>query len=255
MINLQNNKFVKDAKVSINSSISRGFGIFETIRTFGNKEIPLLKLHIKRLQNSAKQIGLKLKYKPGEIAKMTLKVAKKSPHKIQRIKIYATEQDLIITSQKAGRPKTQATLKSICINRSLPDIKSISYLPSILANRQAEQEGFTDALLIDEKGEVFECAYANIFWFEKDTLCTRKDQILPGITREIILKSTPFKTKFKNIKLEDLKNKECFMTQSVSLITPITKIDSKKLKTSEKTQKVIEAFNQTVDNLNILKSK
>ena len=57
MIVLHNNKFVKDAKVSATGSIGRGYGIFETIRTFNNKELPLLDKHLARFFNSAKKIS------------------------------------------------------------------------------------------------------------------------------------------------------------------------------------------------------
>lgn len=248
MIVLQNNKLVKIAKINALGSISRGYGVFETLRTFENKKLPLLKYHIDRLFNSAKKIDLKIKFNKRDISKMVQKAVSKSKFKFQRIKIIATEQDLIVTTQK-GAMKDKASLKSIEMTRTLPEIKSISYLPSILANKKAKKSGYDDALLINQNKEVLECAYANLFWFEGNTLCTRKDQILPGITRDIVIKTAPFKIQFKKIKLVQLKNKEVFMTQSVSLITPITKIDKYKNKSTEKTQKVVKAFNAYIEKL------
>jgi len=249
MIVLHNNKFTKDAKVSATGSFGRGYGIFETLRTFNNKELPLAKLHIDRLLSSAKKIDLKIKYSKVQILEMLQKVVKKSPHKIQRIKIMATAEDFIIFSIKAKidpRIYNGVSLLSITITRSLPEIKSISYLPSFLAHERAVKKGCFDALLINEKEEVFEGAYANIFWFEEKTICTRKNKILPGITRNLIIKNYPFKLKFKNIKLSALKKKsEIFITQSVNLIVPVTKIDNKKIgtgKPGEKTKGVIENF-------------
>lgn len=250
MIVLHNNKFVKDAKVSATGSIGRGYGIFETIRTFNNKELPLLDKHLARFFNSAKKISLKSKYSKTEISKMVKKVAKKSPHKIQRIKLMATPEDLIIFSVKANIDpkiyKNGVSLQSTTITRSLPEIKSISYLPSFLAHENAVKKGHFDALLINDKEEVFEAAYANIFWFEGSTLCTRKEGVLPGITREIILKNSPFKIKFKTIKLEELKKKsEIFATQSINLIVPVTRIGSKKIgngKVGKRTEELTKNF-------------
>ena len=245
MIVLHNNRFVKDAKVSATGSITRGFGVFETLRTFGDKKLPFLDLHLSRLESSGRKIGLQLRYKKEKIKKMVEKVTIKSPHKFQRIKIIATKEDFIILSTKGPKEKIFASLKSIQMTRSLPSIKSISYLPSLIANKEAEKAGYTDALLIDEKTKVSECAYANIFWFEGNTLCTRNDSILPGIIRQIILKNSPFKIKFKNIKLKDLKKKEVFITQSINLITPVTIIDGTKIPTSQKTQTLIAYLKTT----------
>lgn len=253
MLILINNKFVnrKDAKMPITGSLGRGYGVFETLRTYENKKLPLVKNHIDRLFNSAKKIDLKIKYSKPGILKMLNKVAKKSPHKIQRIKIMALPEGIIILSVKANinsKIYKGVSIKTMQITRSLPEIKTISYLPSFLAHEKAVKHGYFEALLTDEKGEVYEGAYSNIFWFEGNTLCTRKDKILPGIIRQLIIENSPFKIKFKNIKITELKKKkEIFLTQSVHLIVPVTKIDNKKINNGqpgEKTKKLTSSFSQ-----------
>lgn len=248
MIILQNNKFIKKApKESLGPSSKKG--IFETLRTFNQKPV-LIALHLKRLFNSAKKINIKIKYSKKEIVVMLKKIIKKCKYKTQRIKIIATSNNLIITSRKAKIDKkiySGVALQSINLRRKSPEIKSLSYLPSFLAHENAVKKGFFDALLTDDSNEVYEGAYSNIFWFEKDTLCTRKNKVLPGITREIILKNTKFKTKFKTIKLKDLKKqKEIFLTQSVNLVVPVTKIDNTKInqgKVGTNTKIIIKEIN------------
>jgi branched-subunit amino acid aminotransferase/4-amino-4-deoxychorismate lyase len=224
-------------------------GIFETMRTFDKKPL-LVKLHLNRLFKSAKKINLKIAYGKKEIIKMLDEIIKKSPHETQRIKIIATSKDLTITSIEAKIDKKiyeGVSIKSTILQRKTPEIKSLSCLPSILAHENAVKEGFFDALLIDDKNEVYEGAYSNIFWFEKNTLCTRRNKVLPGITRGLILKNTKFKTKFKTIKLKDLKKqKEIFLTQSVNLVVPITKIDDttiNKRTIGKNTKTIIKEFN------------
>lgn len=249
MIILQNNKFTKKALVDANGPFGRGEGIFETLRTHNKKSL-FLELHLDRLFDSARKINLKIKYDKKAITEMLEKVTKKSVHKTQRVKIIATSSDLIITSIEAKIDKkiySGVSVKSINLQRSMPEIKSLSYLPSILAHENAVKEGFFDAMLLDDSNEVYEGAYSNIFWFEGDTLCTRKDKVLPGTTRAVILKNTKFKTKFKIIKLKDLKKqKEIFLTQSVNLVVPITKIDNIKINkgiVGKNTKTIIEEIN------------
>lgn len=247
---LANNRFVKDIKVSALGSIGRGYGVFETLRTVNKKPL-LAKEHLNRLQKSAKAIGLKLPYSQSEILKQLDKVAQKSPHKTQRIKITLIPEALIIHSIEAKiDPKLAQGVKcmSIKCTRSLPEIKSISYLPSYLSHETAVSKGFHDALLLNDKNEVTEAAYANIFWFERNILCTPGSNILPGITRHMVLKLSPFKIKFKTITLKKLlQKKEIFLSSSITGITPITKIDNIKIGTGKpgiNTKNLIHRYDQ-----------
>lgn len=254
ILTLINNKFINksDAKVSIYSdAFQRGYGIFETLRTYGEKKLFYPKKHLKRLSTSAKAINLKIKYPRIEIKKMLEKVVAKSSHKIQRLKIIAIPEAIIITSIPYTpdlKLQKGVKVKSVNCQRSLPEVKSISYLASYLSHEQVAKLGYYDAIILDKSGEVYEGAYSNIFWFENDTLYTRKDEVLKGITREIILKISPFKIAFKNIKLKDLKRKkEIFLSQSTNGILPIIQIDNTKInqgKPGPNTNILINEFNK-----------
>lgn len=247
-----NNKILpaKKATISVMSDgFQRGYGVFETLRTFKNKEILYEKQHIQRFFNGAKKIDLKIKYKKEQIQKMLTKIVKKSPHKIQRLKIIAIPEGVIITSEPLKIDKDLyikgVSCKSIQCLRAIPEVKSISYLPSFLSHQKASKKGYYEAILI-HKGEVYEGAYNNIFWFEKKILCTRKDQVLPGITAQELIKNSPYKVKYKKIKLKELiKKQEIFLTQSTKGILPIVKIDSHKINNGqpgEKTKKLMSIF-------------
>ncbi|MFH1218729.1 MAG: aminotransferase class IV [Candidatus Peregrinibacteria bacterium] len=233
MIILINNKFTttKNAKVSIfTNSFQYGHGVFETLRTYN--KIPFKpKEHISRLANSAKQLNLKLKYSKQQILSQLNKVAKKSPHSSQKIKIIATAEDLIIFSQKLTITKTiykGISLKTVTQKRFFPSAKTLNYLDSYLAHQKAAKQGYYDALLIDENKEVYEGAYSNIFWLEGTTLCTRKDSVLHGITLQTVINNWPHKVKYSNPTLSQLlKKKNIYLTQTTTGVVPITKIDNK----------------------------
>lgn len=236
---LINNKFVKPshAKISVLSeAFMYGYGVFETLRTF-DKKIIKANEHINRLLNSAKKIELKIKYKKSEILKMLLKITEKSPFKNQRIKITAIKEGIIITSKKLTINKSiykGVSVKTVLLKRSMPEIKSISYLESYFAHQQAVKQGYFEAILTDEKDEIYEGSYSNIFWFRGDTLCTRKDHVLAGITAQTVIKNSPFKVKFKKITLKNLlKSHEIFLTQTTTGIVPITKINNQKIGTGK----------------------
>ncbi len=256
---LINNKFVSEKKATISvlsDSFQRGYGVFETLRTYGNKKLFLEKEHIERLFKSARNLDLKIKYSQAEIESMLKKVVEKSTNEIQRLKIIAIKEGLIINSTAFKDEKkllNGVSLMSIECQRSLPEIKSISYLPSVLAHEKATEKGSYDALLIDEEENVYEGGYCNIFWFENDVLCTTKDKILEGITRNAIIKWSPFKVKLKSIKLKSLiERSEIFLTQSTRGILPVIKIDKTKigdLIIGEKTKHLIKILNERTSTL------
>ena len=70
-------------------------------------------------------------------------------------------------------------------------IKSLNYLENVIARREANRTGFDESLFLNERGELSECTSSNIFWVKKYTLYTPSFEcgILPGVTREILIKS------------------------------------------------------------------
>jgi len=249
-VTLINNKFVdkKNAKVPLYSdAFMRGFGVFETLRTHQDKKFFKLDDHLDRLFNSAGKIDLKVKYSKKKIIKMLNKVVKKSNHKTQRIKIIVIKEAVIISSVKTKIDKNIYNgVKTISINRmrEIPEIKSLSYISSFISHEEAVKKGYYEAMLIDDKGEVYEGAYSNLFWFEKNILCTREKDILPGITRKAIIELSPYKIKYKKIKLKELiRKKEIFITQSVKGIIPVKSIDNKIIGNGDVGSKTREMMN------------
>ena len=70
------------------------------------------------------------------------------------------------------------------------DIKSLNLLPNVLARLDAEKKGCTEAILVNEKGEITEGSASSVFavFSRKKKLVTHPlgEDILPGITREIV---------------------------------------------------------------------
>lgn len=250
---LFNNKFLnkKTAKISVLSdSFARGYGVFETLRTFHKKPFQT-KEHLNRLSTSAKKIDLKPKYSKHEILQQLQKVTQKSPHQNQRLRITVVQEGIIITSEKLQihqKIYRGVSCMTTPITRSLPEIKSISYIPSFISHRKAVKKGYYEGILTDKNGKVYEGAYSNLFWFEGDTLCTRKEDVLQGITRQTILEISPFFRKFKKITVKELsKKKEIFLTSSIVGVVPVIKINNKKIGNGEpgpKTKKLMELYNR-----------
>jgi branched-chain amino acid aminotransferase len=85
------------------------------------------------------------------------------------------------------------TVSPHLINTSSPlaGVKSCNYLDPLLAVENAKENGFDEAVRLNERGEVASCCLANIFWSTGDRLFTPGLQTgcLPGTTREFILEN------------------------------------------------------------------
>ncbi len=113
------------------------------------------------------------------------------------------------------------------------DIKSVSLLPNILAKQSAVEANAYEAWMVDGKGRVTEGSSSNAWIVTKDGVLTTRslsNDILGGITRERVLAlaaARQIKVEERSFSVEEAKQaKEAFITSSMNLVTPITKIDT-----------------------------
>lgn len=123
------------------------------------------------------------------------------------------------------------TLQSAFARGNFPQVKSLNYLPSIMALRFARSSGFDEALLLNAQKRVLEGATTNVFAIQGGVLRTPSTRLglLPGITRQAVLEIAPriglhtdeVMGELKDVLLAD----EVFLTGSVKEIVPVITID------------------------------
>jgi branched-chain amino acid aminotransferase len=137
----------------------------------------------------------------------------------------------------------------------LAGLKSTNYLESLLARQKARSSGFDDAILLNDKGLLAEASTSNIFIVSGGILRTpgKESGILPGITRDIILKlasQSGIDTLEQDIELDDpVHADEVFLTNSLIEVMPVTGIDKKPVgngKPGPLTRKMMEAYRSLV---------
>ena len=102
------------------------------------------------------------------------------------------------------------------------------YMICTLSKHEAEQQGYTDSLMLDHEGNVAEATGANIFFKDKDgNLHTPiPDSFLDGITRRAVIeiaKSKNIKIYERKISPEELsKFVGCFLTGTAAEVTPVS---------------------------------
>ena len=237
-----------------------GSFVFEGLRVYEG-EIFKLEEHTDRLYHSAKRMGIKIPYSKDEINKATKKIV--SVQNVQNgyirpfawrgsemmaISAQQTKIHVAIATWEWGsyfdpKIKTEGIKLNITKRRrpapnTIPwDTKASGlYMICTLSKHEAEQQGYTDSLMLDHEGNVAEATGANIFFKDKDgNLHTPiPDSFLDGITRRAIIEIAIS----KNIKIHERKisPKElskfvgCFLTGTAAEVTPVSCIADFKFK-------------------------
>lgn len=185
-----------------------GDGVFEGIRLAGGR-VFRLDLHLARLRHSARAIGLELPGGVDGIRAILLETARAWGRPDGYVRLLVTRGDgaMGVDPTRCHNPRVvcivceielypEETLRrgismvTVSVRRPAPDVldprvKSLNYLNSVLAKREARLRGADEALILNAAGMVAEAAVANVFAFRRGKLSTPPptDGALEGVTR------------------------------------------------------------------------
>ena len=249
----------KSANIHILShALHYGSAVFEGIRFYETEKGPAvfrLKEHTDRLFYSAKVLYMKIPFSKTKINKSIaelIKVNKLKEGYIRPIVYYGYGK---MGLKPIGAPVNMAIaawpwgsylgeggvkvkvskVKRIHPETTDPKAKiSGIYVNSILASMEAHKQGYDEALLLDHKGCVSEGPGENFFYIKNGKIYTTElGTILPGITRNSVMtfaSDLKLEVKEKRISLKDIQTAdEAFFTGTAAEVTPIIKINSKKV--------------------------
>jgi branched-chain amino acid aminotransferase len=172
-----------------------------------------LDAHLERLRHSARAIGLELPGGVAAIRKIVLETARAFAQPDGYVRLLVTRGDgamgvdptscleprvVCIACEIALYPKellaNGISMVTVSVRRPAPDVldprvKSLNYLNSVLAKREARLRGADEALILNGAGMVAEAAVANLFVFRRGALATPPptDGALEGVTRSAVL--------------------------------------------------------------------
>lgn len=242
--------FVDDARASISVkdiAVLRGFGVFDFLITYNKRPFRLAD-HVKRLENSAREIGLKLSHSNAEIGDIVEEtVRRNSHHDESNIRIVCTggiSSDgvtpegngilMVMVTPRLMLPEwwyaRGAKIITVDIERFLPLAKSTNYLTAVYALQQAKSQQAIEAVYVDREGRVLEGTTTNVFCFKDGRLITPAGGILPGITRSVILElvEPKFEVELRDIGRADIADAdEVFITASNKEVVPIITVDDR----------------------------
>ncbi len=189
-----------------------GDGVFEGIRVYGGRAFRLQE-HLERLYDSARAIWLTIPMPIEEMTALTEEAVRRSGLEDAYIRPIVTRGvgDLGLDPRKCPAPTVIIIVDGIRLwpaevyERGLrvvtagtpiphreslsPRVKSLNYLPHILAKIEGIHAGADEVLMLDSTGSVAEGSGQNLFVVKKGVLRTPPASagILKGVTRDVVI--------------------------------------------------------------------
>ena len=278
----------RDAKIHVlTHTLHYGCGAFEGVRaydTVGGTAIFRLQEHTQRLFNSAKILRMKMPFTPDQVNEAQKEVirANKLASGYIRPLVWIGSEKLGVSPRgntihvmvaawawgaylgeeglkKGIRVKTSSYARHH-VNITMTQAKAVSnYSNSILANMEALDDGYDEALLLDSAGFVSEGAGENVFLIKDGAIYTPdlSAGALNGITRNTVLhiaKDLGIEVVQKRITRDECYiADEMFFTGTAAEVTPIRELDRVQIGAGQRgplTEKIQSAFFDIVNGRN-----
>ena len=252
----------EDAKVSVfDHGLLYGDGAFEGIRAY-HRLVFRLEEHIARLYETAHTLLINIPLTRKQMIQAIIDTLKANNLSDGYIRVVVTrgEGDLGLDPRKCfGKPNIIIITDKITLyskdlyNKGMaiitvptmrnnpealnPQLKSLNYLNNILAKIEANNSGFSEAIMLDHLGYVAECTGDNIFIVKHNVLSTPSQGRLKGITRDCVLELAQ-KNKIETREALMTRHEvyvadECFLTGTAAEIIPVVKVDGRTIGTGK----------------------
>lgn len=246
-----------EAKIS---PMDRGFlfgdGIYEVVPSHGGQMIGFL-LHIDRMNNGMAAIGLKLNWshtrwkevcdnliKKNGAGNLALYLHVSRGADIKRFHAYPEDVEPTVFGFAFEIPPAPVADKlkvvgyKVATSRDLRwdrcQIKSTALLGNVMHFQYGYQQGANETLLYNERNELTEASACNAYIVKNGTVITppRDNQVLPGITRHILLdllrKEGSIPVEERVVTMDEVFDAdEVWVTSSSKEVVPVIAIDGK----------------------------
>ncbi len=254
----------EEARLSVlDHGLLYGDGVFEGMRVYGGEWFRPAE-HLKRLQFSASYIGLELPHTLPRIEEIVADTIAAYGADEAYIRLLVTRDvgELGVDPTSCADPKLVCIVAGIALydagaiargirmvtvatRKPPPDVlnlevKSLNYMNSVMAKREAWLRGADEGLVLNLQGTVAEASVAAVFAFHEGTLVTppTSDGALPGITRATVLEAARHlgrETRIRTIgHAELMRADEVFITGSGARMVPVGSLDGVTIGTTQR---------------------
>jgi len=255
-----------------------GDGVFEGIRIY-NGTVFRLDRHLERLRHSARSIGLQipggLEHVRDVVNETAAAFGKREAYcrllltrgdgtlgvdpttcEAPRLICIVCDVELYDADQLArGLELVTTSVRRPAADALDPRVKSLNYLNSVLAKREAKLRGADEGLILNAAGAVAEAAVANVFVYRKGALRTPPavDGALEGITREAVMELADGleipACEQTLTRIDLLSADEVFLTGAGARVVPVRALDGEAIGTEIPgpiTARLMTAFDELV---------
>ncbi len=252
-----------------------GDGLFETLPSHGGQTVRL-DAHLKRLEAGAGALGISLPCPLDDLRHAVVETLAanglEAADAVLRITLTrgpgprgllpptAPAPTWMITAAPlppADPAPARAIIATTRRNEHSPlaKLKTLNYLDSVLARREAEARGATDALLLNTAGRLACASAANLFLVRGRKLLTPPpgEGVLPGVTRAAVLELaeaqglSPAETPLERSDLQ--RAQEAFLSNSLIGLRPLVEVEGKAIgdgRPGPVTGRLREAYEQSL---------
>lgn len=225
-------------KIEFDDGYSFGRGAFETIKVVDGNPLFLDK-HLRRLKKSLEFFVIERNIDEEKI----YEYIKSSKEKNFALKLIVSDKNFIVTSRpdnyREDDKKFKLIVSDVRRNSTSKVVyhKSLSYYENIMEHRWAQERGYDSALFINEREEVCETSFANIFFVREGEIFTPtlSSGLLKGTMRDYILEN--YKVREEVICFKDLESyDEVFISNSLMGIRNVSSINDVKFNKDQETK-------------------
>jgi D-alanine transaminase len=265
---------IEDAHISV---LDRGFlfgdGVYEVIPAYRGRLFEL-EAHMARLDNSLAAVRIGNPHsldewggifapllKDGTDQYVYLQITRGAAPKRDHLFPQNVEPTVFaMSSPILPYPERETGIKAVCLEDSRWQnchVKAITLLANVLLRQEASEYGGAEAILI-KNGFVTEGSSSNVFAVMDGTLVTPplSRDILPGITREVILKiaeANSISCLEQPVSIDDLKQAdEIWIASSIREVVPVIELDDRVISGGkpgpiwQKVNHLFQAYKQSV---------
>ncbi len=231
-----------------------GWGVFTTLRIY--KGIPFaFERHWERLQRDARLLHVEIPVGRDELRRRLIELARRNrcPEASMRLCIVRSQGGVFEGPGSGNRSDVVAFTIDVPRRRGAAGLalrpngrhaespfagtKTLSWAHNLTFVETAQQQGFDEVILLNERGEVAECTSANIFAVRNGVTYTPPPAggPLPGITRLVMLEELAEPVEEKVLYADDLyEADEVFITSTVRELMPVERIADRRLRAAER---------------------
>lgn len=187
-----------------------GWGVFTTLRIY--RGVPFaFERHWARMARDAERLEIPMPYKQEAVRQAVGELARANHHPESAARVSFVKNRGGLWAQAEGLPPTDLLIftrelvawpaahrlqiqpMGIFSGGHYAGAKMLSWVPHAAVLEKAHAEGYDDALLLNERGQLAECTSANIFLVRDGKALTPplSSGCLAGITREILFEVAP----------------------------------------------------------------